>query len=238
MKGFWFAIRNNMLEQKHVLNMGAAVWLLMWLEDHVTSVNEEGTGLVLRGKPVKYEEVAIDLGISQDTYTRWVEKLLGYPYIEKKTAPYGSIFRVYKSGKRNRMNAARLRKSATSFREGAERNKTTQDNIDNTYTPAADAASGKEVNEFIDLFQHITPTHARLFRMPPQRTAAERLLKIHPLTWWTMFMKAYGAKMSSDPYCPKISTPGQLEAKLGVIMAYGTSLKVKEAGKDKGRGFA
>lgn len=109
MKGFGIEIKNNLLEPKHVEAMGQSVWLYMWLIDKMTSINEEGLGKVLGGKPIKYSEVKKELGVSQDTYTRWIQKLLEYPYITAVRTPYGIVFHVYKAykkfGKRFRTNA-------------------------------------------------------------------------------------------------------------------------------------
>lgn len=100
MKGFGIEIKNNLLEPKHIENMDVAVWLYMWLVDKITSIDENGIGRVLGGRPVKFNEVKDELGISQNTYTRWIDKLLSYPYIEVKYAPYGIIFSVYKAHKK------------------------------------------------------------------------------------------------------------------------------------------
>lgn len=105
MKGFGIEIKNNLLEPKHVENMGVAVWLYMWLIDKITYVNHEQIGVVLGKKPIKYEEVRKELGISQDTYTRWIEKLAEYPYIEAIRTPHGISFRVFKAKKRFRKSA-------------------------------------------------------------------------------------------------------------------------------------
>lgn len=99
MKGFDIEIKNNLLDPKHVQNMGQAVWLYMWLVDKMTSITEEGIGKVLGGKPIKYEEVEVELGMSRNTYTRWIAKLLKYPYIETTLAPQGIVFRVLKAHK-------------------------------------------------------------------------------------------------------------------------------------------
>lgn len=99
MKGFGIEIKNNLLEPKHIRAMDSAVWLYMWLIDHITSVTEEEIGVVLGGKPVKYQEVNTDLGISQDTYTRWIGRLLKYPYIQITRTPRGISFRVIKAYK-------------------------------------------------------------------------------------------------------------------------------------------
>lgn len=111
MKGFGIYIQNDLLEAKHVAAMQDAVWLFMWLEDKVTAKNASGDGVVLGGKPVKYSEIKSELGISQDVYTRWIDLLESYPYIEAKRAPYGIIFKVLNSKKRFRVLPERFRKT-------------------------------------------------------------------------------------------------------------------------------
>lgn len=128
MKGFGIEIKNNLLEPKHVENMGQAVWLYMWLVDKMTSISEEGIGRVLGGRPVKYDEIKLELGISKNTYSRWIARLLKYPYIETTLAPYGIVFRVLKAYKRFTKNQKRFTINDTRFTKNGERNKTIQDN--------------------------------------------------------------------------------------------------------------
>jgi hypothetical protein len=98
----------------------------------------------------------------------------------------------------------------------------TEDKVTQPIAPAAD------VNPFIDLFSQINPTYEVLFNRPPQRAAASRLLVLHPLDWWKRFMAAYSTKFE-DRYCPKATTPIQLEEKLGAIQAYAATLKAKNS---------
>lgn len=244
MKGFGIYIKNSLLDPKHVEAMGQAVWLYMWFIDHMTSIDEKGVGKVLGGRPVKYEEIEKELGISQDTYTRWIARLEEYPYIITTRTPYGIVYKVLKADKRFRKNATSFRKNTESIDSEKLRNviKTNHYKSKDKPNTSAQDAQGKEENkkigEFIDLFKHITPTYARMFQMPPQREAARRLLKLKPIEEWVAFMEAYAAKLKSDPYCPKATTPAQVEAKLGSILAYGSTLKAKETAGGKGRGFA
>lgn len=100
MKGFGIEIKNNLLEPKHIKNMDVAVWLYMFLIDKITSINEKGEGIVLGGKPIKYKEIKDELGISQNTYTRWMDRLEEYPYIITTRTPYGICYKVLKAYKR------------------------------------------------------------------------------------------------------------------------------------------
>lgn len=99
MKGFFIEIKNNLLEKKHIENMDNAVWLYMWCLDKMTSISEEGIGKILGGKPIKFKEVIEELGISHRTYTRWVERLKKFGYINTIQAPYGLIISVNKAVK-------------------------------------------------------------------------------------------------------------------------------------------
>ncbi len=87
-------------------------------------------------------------------------------------------------------------------------------------TITKDIQTSDEIAQFIHLFKEINPTIGKDYGRPPQRAASERLLKLHPLDYWERFMIAYAAKLS-DRFCPRATTPIQLEEKLGDIIAYG-----------------
>jgi hypothetical protein len=80
-------------------------------------------------------------------------------------------------------------------------------------------------SEFIFLFKEINPTIGVLYGRPPQRQATERLLKLHDFAWWESFMSGYIKRLAADKFCPRATTPLQLEAKLGAIMVYGHQQK-------------
>jgi hypothetical protein len=83
-----------------------------------------------------------------------------------------------------------------------------------------------EIGELIKLFGGINPSYGELFKRKPQRAAAERLLKLHPLSWWSEFMTAYVGVLE-DRFCPKATTPAQMEDKFAAIMAYGRQRKAE-----------
>lgn len=99
MNGYYIQITNNLLDKKHVNQMGSAVWLFMWLLDRMTSVNEEGVGKVLGGKPITYEEVEPCLGMSRRTYSRWIDTLREFDYIQTTRTPAGISIKVKKAKK-------------------------------------------------------------------------------------------------------------------------------------------
>lgn len=105
MKGFYITVKNGLLDPKHVKAMGGdrnvgTIWLFMWLLDKMTIINDEiGEGKVLGGKPIKYEEVKEDLGMSRRTYIRWIEMLRDGGYIKTDRTPYGLKITVFKAFK-------------------------------------------------------------------------------------------------------------------------------------------
>ena len=101
MKGFGIEIKNNLLDPKHIERMGIAVWLYMFFIDKMTSINEEGIGKVLGGKPIRYEDdVKPELGISERSYQRWMGDLKTGGYINVTRTPYGLSVSVNKAFKR------------------------------------------------------------------------------------------------------------------------------------------
>lgn len=102
--------------------MGSSVWLFMWLLDKMTSINEDGIGKVLGGKPVVYSEVQEDLGISERTYRRWTDTLRDEKYITTIQAPYGLIFSVNKAKKRYARNVQRSATNGKSYAESGTSN--------------------------------------------------------------------------------------------------------------------
>ena len=105
MNGFYITVKNGLLEPKHFKAMGGdrnigTVWLFLWLLDKMTIIDhEKGEGKVLGGKPIKFEEIQADLGISLATYKRWLNMLRENGYIETTRTPYGLTITVFKAFK-------------------------------------------------------------------------------------------------------------------------------------------
>lgn len=88
----------------------------------------------------------------------------------------------------------------------------------------------------IDLFKQVNPSYQRLFGMPPQRSATERLLKQYGVLKLSA-MIMYLPKSNSSKFAPTITTPVQFEQKLGELIAWGQKEK-NSAIKHNGRGVA
>jgi len=85
-------------------------------------------------------------------------------------------------------------------------------------------AQSAEVSEVINLFKEVNPSYQRLFGMPPQRLAVERLLKTHGKEK-LISMVAFLPKSNASRFAPTITTPSQFEAKLGELIAWGQKQK-------------
>lgn len=90
----------------------------------------------------------------------------------------------------------------------------------------ASASMGKQVNDLIDLFKEVNPSHQRLFGMKSQRDAMERLLKKFSYEQIEKMINTL-SQIIDKPYAPQITTPYQLEQKLGNLIAYLKREKVK-----------
>jgi hypothetical protein len=105
MKGFYIEVSNGLLDPKHVRAMKGdegwgTVWLFMWFLDKITSIDEGGIGKVLGGRPIKYETIGLELGISRSTYHRWLGLLREGGYINTIRTPKGLQVSINKAKKR------------------------------------------------------------------------------------------------------------------------------------------
>ena len=100
MKGYYIEVTNNLLDTKHYEHMKESVWLFMWLLDKITSINEDGVGKVLGGKPITHEDVSNEINMSRTTYWRYLQELKKHGYIQTLRAPTGLIISVMKAKKR------------------------------------------------------------------------------------------------------------------------------------------
>lgn len=82
--------------------------------------------------------------------------------------------------------------------------------------PDADASL---IVELIHSFEEINPSTSRLYGMPPQRAACERLIATHGLEKAQKAIK-YIMEHRDDRFCPSITTPVQLEAKWAQLEDY------------------
>ena len=79
--------------------------------------------------------------------------------------------------------------------------------------------SGKKINDLIELFKSVNPSYKQLFKRKNQREAIQRLLKELGQEKLEAAIK-YAEVSNQMPYAPTITTPLQLENKIGVLRAF------------------
>jgi DNA-binding transcriptional ArsR family regulator len=93
-----FPVWNGLLESKHVKLIGPALWVFLWCIDKTTK-EKDGKGIVYGGKPVTFAEIAEDLGVSEKTIQRHIDRLADANYLELILTPRGQQIRVLNSCK-------------------------------------------------------------------------------------------------------------------------------------------
>ena len=97
------------------------------------------------------------------------------------------------------------------------------DNID-----IAEQKSGKEINELIDSFKSVNPSYKTFFKNKTERSCLERMLKEHGREKLVELISILPQTNSMD-FAPIITTPFQLEKKLGSLLAFINKNKIKKS---------
>jgi hypothetical protein len=103
-----------------------------------------------------------------------------------------------------------------------------KDSKDKIATPPAVAVKD-EINPLIELFKPVNPSYKRLYANTTQRVALARLVKEHGAEKVKEFINIL-PKTNTMPFSPTITTPLQLESKLGQLWAFcqKESLKINQ----------
>ena len=96
---FYIQISNGLLQGAHRKQMGEAVWEFMWCIDKITKVDEDGTGWVLGGKPIKLKDLTDSMQVHATTVSRNLNKLQKFGYLGLVRTPYGIRIKVNKAKK-------------------------------------------------------------------------------------------------------------------------------------------
>jgi len=94
-------------------------------------------------------------------------------------------------------------------------------------TLAKQSFAGKEINDLIDMFKEVNPSYKRIYSNKTQRAALERIVKDHgteKIEWVLGILP----QTNKEQFAPVITTPLQLEDKLGSLLAF-----YQKKGKDK-----
>ncbi|MCX6785953.1 MAG: hypothetical protein NTZ18_03840 [Candidatus Komeilibacteria bacterium] len=99
-QGYYIEISNGLLQNGHRKKMGEAVWEFMWCLDHITMIDDDGTGWVLGGKPVNLKDLSVDMDVHFTTISRNINKLTEQGYLTLIHTPYGIKIGVKKAKKK------------------------------------------------------------------------------------------------------------------------------------------
>ncbi len=102
---FPLRIWSGLLTKKHWERMGQSIWLFAMLIDKVT-VEKDGKGHVLGGKPITYADLADEMPISSRQYQRLMDTLREHKYISTTRTPSGLKIVINKSKKYGRPRSA------------------------------------------------------------------------------------------------------------------------------------
>lgn len=75
------------------------------------------------------------------------------------------------------------------------------------------------INEIISLFEPLNPSYKRLFANKTERAALQRLIDNHG-EFWVSDLVSRLPEIVSEPYAPRITTPYELEKKLGQLKIF------------------
>ncbi|NQT67098.1 MAG: winged helix-turn-helix transcriptional regulator [Actinobacteria bacterium] len=89
---------SGLLSDGHTQKIENALWEFIWLVNKVTK-EEDGIGYVLRGKPIKVNDIAKDLKRNYRAVLRHLKKLKDCGYITLKRCPYGFVITINNSKK-------------------------------------------------------------------------------------------------------------------------------------------
>lgn len=88
--------KNGLLEQKHLVALGNALWLYLWFLDK----QPKNTDKVLGGQPITYQMFAKSFpDVPRRTYVRWLGDIKAGGYIELLRTPKGSVITINKPKK-------------------------------------------------------------------------------------------------------------------------------------------
>jgi hypothetical protein len=98
-ENFWIGAKGGLIDAKHWLKMGNAVWLFLYLLREQTALNTSGEGIANYGHPKTVADISADMkGIPVRTIERWIETLRDEGYIRTEThGQKGLIFWIAKA---------------------------------------------------------------------------------------------------------------------------------------------
>lgn len=177
-----------------------------------------------------HKTLATKLGISKRSIIRGIKTLcdhtLIHHYYEKGKGSHYQLLKVVTKTTSDKLspvtNSHRTsdKLSPVVVTASWETNKNNKNkNKEQEVIPPPPLGSEGDVNAIIKLFEPINPSYQKLFKRVNQRNAVKELIEKHGYDHIARLI-SYLPTISLDRYCPRITTPIQLEDKLGELIMY------------------
>jgi SOS-response transcriptional repressor LexA len=103
-ENFWIGAKGGLVDRKHYLKMGDAVWLFLYLLREQTALNERGEGIANYGHPKTFQQIGDEMkGIPAETIRMWAAILRRERYIRTESHGHaGLIFWIAKGKPKTR----------------------------------------------------------------------------------------------------------------------------------------
>lgn len=171
------------------------------------------------------EEFGRKIGMSGSTVWYWINQFETDSMIDIKKTAKGSLVTIknWKKYQRpdstsdNKKTSKKHQKNTIKKVKNSKKVKNVQEGI--SIYHSEETSQGDKINSLIELFRPINPAYTRLFSNKTQRASLERLLKQLGQEKLVRTIE-YVISVNGEMYAPIITTPYQLEQKMGELMAF------------------
>lgn len=226
-----------------------------YIVNHST-VYEQGIYLVMKriaGENgncyASHQTIADKAGISRPTVSKTIQKLIKRNWIKETGTKVGKTLstkqyqivdlwelnnRFYKEEAVNHRTSSKDKLSTTEqlsckrplHKEDIYNKKK---DIVNTVVLTSNEVAGKEINSLIKYFEPLNPAYKLLYNNKTQKDSLKRLADLHGVEKVIRMLEML-PDIVSQPYAPRITTPYQLENKLGDLKLFMAQRKNKKGG--------
>ena len=213
-------------------------WFKIWFY-LVQKVNHKETKQFRRGEGYfNWKEIEVDLkGVTRGQYNKCIKWLKLAKQIDTRKTTRGNIIFIVNYNKFQTLDNYKRQAERQAERRAGEEQGTSTVHTINKYVKydknekndnKQATACGSEINILIEKFKPINPAYERLFSNTTQRAVLERMVKQFTYEKVAGMIDAL-PEIVSQKYAPQISTPVQLENKLGQLLIF-----IKQNKKEEG----
>ena len=232
MNNGWIKLHRKFRDNPFYTNPNA---IALWIECLMRAGHEDRTfywkrervvldkGMFLFGE----EELGAMFKLSRQTARYWMEQFVVDSMLDIKKTSKGSIGTVRKWSEYQSLDIPLDNEKTTKRQRKDTKKKVKKEKkVKNIVTTNVVTSEGKQLNETIKLFEPLNPSYERLYSNKTQRAALERLTKKlgkDKLEGAISFL----VENAGDRFIPVITTPVQLENKLGNLISFATKKNSK-----------